>query len=66
MFKSPKCRGKEALNRRPYLVENTFWKKAADGASKGPGVGRKHPDSREKTGDMGWLKGTPGNRGMES
>lgn len=27
------------LNRRSYLVENTFWKKAADGASKGPGVG---------------------------
>lgn len=27
------------LNRRPYLVENTFWKKAADSAYKGPGVG---------------------------
>lgn len=28
------------LNRRPYLVENTFWKKAADSTYKGSGVGK--------------------------
>lgn len=31
--------GHLTLNRRPYLVENTFQKKATDSAYKGPGVG---------------------------